>query len=443
MKVLLISLGCDKNRVDSEYMLGNLVAHRMEVTDDEAEADVIIVSTCCFILDAQEESVETILDMAAYRAAGSCRALIVCGCLAERYREEIMTEIPEVDAVLGTHSTERIWEAIERVLAGERYTAYDPLDILETHTAGRCVSTGGHSAFLKIAEGCDMHCTYCVIPSLRGPYRSVPMEDLLREARELASQGVKELILVAQETTRYGMDIDGKKALPALLYALNEIEGFRWIRVMYAYPEAVDGELVAAIRDCEKVCHYLDMPIQHCSDEVLRRMGRRTDKQSLVAVIRALREAVPDIALRTTVICGFPGETEAQHEELLDFLDEMEFERLGAFPYSAEDGTPAASYPDPVSEETKMARQAAVMELQQAVSRQHNEALIGTTLPVMIEGKVADEAVYVARSFRDAPDVDGYVFVETDRPLASGDFLRVTVTDAREYDLIAVPAEER
>ncbi len=443
MNVLFISLGCDKNRVDSEYMLGKLVQHGFTVTDDEADADVIVVNTCCFILAAKEESIETILEMAARRAEGSCKALLVCGCLAERYREEIRAEIPEVDAVLGTNATEQIVAAIQTVLDGQHCEIYEPLDTLERHTAARCVSTGGYSAYLKIAEGCDKRCTYCIIPSLRGPYRSVPMEDLLKEAKSLAAQGVKELILVAQETTLYGIDLYGEKSLHRLLRALNEIDALRWIRLLYCYPEEIDAPLIAAMRDCEKVCRYLDLPIQHCNTELLRRMGRRTDRESLTAVVGNLREALPDITLRTTVLCGFPGETQAQHEELLDFIDEMAFDRLGAFAYSAEEGTPAAAYPGQVPKKRKERWRNEVMERQRAVSRKKNETFLGRDLLVLVEGKVADEDVYIGRSVRDAPEVDGSVFIETDEMLLSGDFAEITVTGADDYDLIGVPAPKQ
>ncbi len=436
MKVLFISLGCDKNLVDSEYMLGKLAENQFTITDDEAEADVIVVNTCCFIGDALEESINTILEMAAFRTEGSCMALIVCGCLAERYRDEIFKEIPEVDAVLGTNSTEHIIDAVNSILAGNKYQLFEPIDTLESHDAARCVSTGGHYAYLKIAEGCGKHCTYCVIPSIRGPYRSVPMEDLIREAGDLSAGGVKELILVAQETTLYGADLYGKKSLDVLLRKLNDIDGLRWIRLLYCYPEEITPELIEAVRDCEKVCHYIDMPIQHCSTQVLKRMGRRTDKESIIRMITDLRRAVPDIALRTTVICGFPGETQEQHEELLDFIDEMEFDRLGAFAYSQEEGTPAADYPDQIDEETKELWQSEVMELQREVILDKNDEMTGQKLTVMIEGKVVDEDVYIGRSFRDAPDVDGYVFVETGKPLMSGDFVNVRITGADEYDLI-------
>ena len=436
MKVLFISLGCDKNLVDSEFMLGKLTQHKFTVTDDETEADVIVVNTCCFIHDAKEESIQSILDMAQYRTDGSCKALIVCGCLAERYRDEILKEIPEVDAVLGTNSTEQICDAIEKVLLGDKYEAYEPLTGIEKHEAKRSVSTGGHYAHLKIAEGCSKHCTYCIIPSIRGDFRSVPMEEILSQARDLAEAGVKELILVAQETTLYGIDLYGKKSLHILLNELNKIPGIYWIRLMYCYPEEIYDELIEAIRDNEKVCHYIDMPIQHINSEILKRMGRKTNREMLEEKIAALRTAIPDIAIRTTLICGFPGETQEQHEELMEFLNETEFDRLGAFTYSPEENTPAASFENQIEEPVKEDWQADVMELQEEIILDKNETMIGQEILVMIEGKVADENAYVGRSYRDAPDIDGLVFVNTDQELVSGDFAKVRITGAYEYDLI-------
>ena len=436
MKVLFISLGCDKNLVDSEFMLGKLTQHKFTVTDDEQEADVIVVNTCCFIHDAKEESIQSILDMAQYRTNGSCKALIVCGCLAERYRDEILKEIPEVDAVLGTNSTEQICNAIERVLLGDKYEAYEPLTGIEKHEAKRSVSTGGHYAHLKIAEGCSKHCTYCIIPSIRGEFRSVPMEEILSQARDLAEAGVKELILVAQETTLYGIDLYGKKSLHILLNELNKIPGIYWIRLMYCYPEEIYDELIEAIRDNEKVCHYIDMPIQHINSDILKRMGRKTNREMLEEKIAALRAAIPDIAIRTTLICGFPGETPKQHEELMEFINETEFDRLGAFTYSPEENTPAATFDNQVDESVKEDWQADVMELQEEIILDKNETMVGQEILVMIEGKVADENVYVGRSYRDAPDIDGLVFVNTDTELVSGDFAKVHITGAYEYDLI-------
>ena len=436
MKVLFISLGCDKNLVDSEFMLGKLTQHKFIVTDDETQADVIVVNTCCFIHDAKEESIQSILDMAQYRTSGSCKALIVCGCLAERYRDEILKEIPEVDAVLGTNSTEKICEAIEKVLLGDKYEVYEPLTNIESHEAKRSVSTGGHYAHLKIAEGCSKHCTYCIIPSIRGDFRSVPMEEILSQARDLAEAGVKELILVAQETTLYGIDLYGKKSLHILLNELNKIPGIYWIRLMYCYPEEIYDELIEAIRDNEKVCHYIDMPIQHINSDILKRMGRKTNREMLEEKIAALRASIPDIAIRTTLICGFPGETSQQHEELMEFLNETEFDRLGAFTYSPEENTPAATFDNQVEESVKEDWQADVMELQEEIILDKNETMIGQEILVMIEGKVADENAYVGRSYRDAPDIDGLVFVNTEAELVSGDFVKVRITGAYEYDLI-------
>lgn len=436
MKVLFISLGCDKNLVDSEFMLGKLSRHQFTITDDETEADIIVVNTCCFIHDAKEESIQSILDMAEYRTKGTCKALVVCGCLAERYRDEILTEIPEVDAVLGTNSTERILDAIENVLQGKKFEAYEPLSGIEKHDAKRSVSTGGHYAHLKIAEGCNKHCTYCIIPSIRGEFRSVPMEELIGQAKELAESGVRELILVAQETTLYGVDLYGKKSLHLLLNELNKIPGIYWIRLMYCYPEEIYDELIDSIRDNEKVCHYIDMPIQHINSEILKRMGRRTNREMLIEKIAALREAIPDIAIRTTLICGFPGETDMQHEELMQFINDTEFDRLGAFTYSPEEGTPAAGFPEQIEEEKKADWQADVMELQEEIILDKNEDMIGRELYVMIEGKVADENAYIGRSYRDAPDIDGYVFINTDEEMMSGDFAKVRIIGAYEYDLI-------
>ncbi len=436
MKLLFVSLGCDKNLVDSEYMLGMLADAGIEITDDEREADIIIVNTCCFINDAKEESVNSILEMAQLKTEGSCKALIVTGCLAERYREEIETEIPEVDAILGTNSYDDIVNAVKQALEGKKYEHFAALEGMPGVKAKRILTTGGHYAYLKIAEGCNKHCTYCIIPSIRGSYRSVPIEELVVQARELAESGVKELILVAQETTLYGIDLYGKKSLHRLLDALNEIPGLVWIRILYCYPEEIYDELIDAIKRNNKVCHYLDMPIQHANDEILKRMGRRTSKKDLVCIIEKLRKEIPDIALRTTLICGFPGETEAQHEELMQFVNDMEFERLGAFAYSPEEGTPAAEFPDQLEEETKLTWKDDVMELEQEIIFDQNEELTGKEIWAFIEGKVADENAYVGRTYRDAPGVDGYIFINTEEELMSGDFVKVKITGAYEYDLI-------
>lgn len=436
MKILFISLGCDKNLVDSEHMLGLLVKHGYEITDDETQADIIVINTCCFIHDAKEESIENILQMAEYKKQGSCKVLLVTGCMAERYREEIHQEIPEVDAVLGTNSYDRIVLAIEDVLRGSHYEDYAELTGIPKTDGGRIVTTGGYYEYLKIAEGCDKHCTYCIIPKLRGSYRSVPMEDLLEEARTMAAGGVRELVLVAQETTLYGTDLYGKPSLHLLLKELCKIPELYWIRILYCYPEEIDDSLIQVMKEEPKICHYLDLPIQHASTEILRRMGRRTSREDLEEIIGKLRREIPDIAIRTTLITGFPGETKEQHEELMDFVDQMEFDRLGVFTYSPEEGTPAAQMEDQIPEEVKEDRQAELMELQQEIAFDLAEDMIGREVLVMIEGKVADENAYVGRTYKDAPNVDGLIFVNTDEELMSGDFARVKVTGAAEYDLI-------
>ena len=436
MNILFISLGCDKNLVDSEVMLGLLDSKGYQIVDDETLADIIVVNTCCFIHDAKEESIQTILDMAQYKTEGRLKAVVVTGCLAQRYQQEILEEIPEVDAVLGTTSYDKIVDAVEEALEGQGHVKMQDLDALPLVETKRLVTTGGHFAYLKIAEGCDKHCTYCIIPKIRGNYRSVPMERLIKEAQELAEQGVKELILVAQETTVYGMDLYGRKSLSKLLRELCKISGIRWIRILYCYPEEIDEELIQTIKEEPKICHYLDLPIQHASDGVLKRMGRRTSKAQLVEIIGRLRQEIPDITLRTTLITGFPGETKEQHEELMEFVDEMEFERLGVFTYSQEEDTPAAGFEDQVEEEVKEDRQAEIMELQQEIVFEQAESMIGREVLVMIEGKVADENAYVGRTYRDAPNVDGLIFVNTEEELMSGDFARVRVTGAAEYDLI-------
>ena len=436
MKILFISLGCDKNLVDSEEMLGLLNSRGYTFTDDETEADVIIINTCCFINDAKEESVQMILEMAEYKKTGKCKALIVTGCMAQRYKQEILDEVSEVDQVLGTTAYEKIVEAVDEALAGSRGVEEKPLSYLPQTDAKRMVTTGGHYAYLKIAEGCNKCCTYCIIPKLRGRYRSVPMERLIEQAKELAAQGVKELILVAQETTVYGVDLYGKKSLHLLLEQLCRISGLRWIRILYCYPEEIYEDLIQTMKREEKICHYLDLPIQHASDAVLRRMGRRTTRADLEQIVTHLREEIPDIVLRTTLIAGFPGETEEQHQEVMEFIDEMEFDRLGVFTYSQEEDTPAASMPDQIDEETKLNWQEELMELQQEIAFDRAEERTGSVVTAMIEGKVADEDAYVARTYGDAPNVDGLLFVQTTEELNSGDFVRVRITGAVEYDLI-------
>lgn len=441
-KVMFVSLGCDKNLVDSEMMLGMLAKSGYAFTDDEREADVVVINTCCFINDAKEESINTILEMAQLRKSGAIEGLIVAGCLAQRYQEEIRTEIPEVDVIMGTMAIDEIVKALDEVCRGERKDHYKDLAARPLTGVERVITTGGHYAYLKIAEGCDKHCTYCIIPKVRGSYRSVPMESLLHEAARLAEQGVKELILVAQETTLYGMDLYGHKALPELLRGLCGIDGLLWIRILYCYPEEMDDELIETIRAEEKICHYLDLPIQHASDRILKKMGRRTSREQLEQRIFKLRQEIPDICLRTTLITGFPGETQEDHEQLLDFIDRMEFDRLGVFPYSQEEDTPAALMEDQIAEEVKQQRFAELMELQQEIAFAAAEDMVGNVVTAVIEGRVVDEDAYVARTYKDAPGVDGLLFVNTARELMTGDFVRVRISGAYEYDLMGVLEDE-
>lgn len=417
-------------------MLGMLTSKGYEITDDENEADVVVVNTCCFIGDAKEESIHNILEMAELRKAGDIKALIVTGCLAQRYKEEVQTEIPEVDAIIGTTAIDAIVETLEDVLAGQGHNHIEDINRTPVYDKSRIVTTGGHYAYLKIAEGCDKRCSYCIIPKVRGNYRSIPMESLLAEARKLVEFGAKELILVAQETTLYGKDLYGEKSLPRLLHELCKIDGLYWIRILYCYPEEITDELIETIRTEEKVCHYLDIPIQHASDNILKRMGRRTNQAELRDMIARLRERIPDICLRTTLITGFPGETQEDHEELMAFVDEMEFDRLGVFTYSAEEDTPAAEFEDQIEEEIKKDRQAEIMELQQEIAFEKAENAVGRTVLAMIEGRLPNENAYAARTYMDAPNVDGLVFVQTSRELMTGDFVKVKITGSYEYDLI-------
>lgn len=436
MKILFVSLGCDKNLVDTEMMLGLLGREGYSFTDDEKEAEIVVVNTCCFIGDAKEESINTLLEMAELKESGQIKALIAAGCLAQRYREEIQKEIPQVDAIVGTNGMREIADAVRETLEGKGRNHYGEPDSAPMALGDRVLTTGGHYAYLKIAEGCNKHCTYCIIPKVRGNYRSVPLEELVTQAEQLAEQGVRELILVAQETTLYGTDLYGGKSLPDLLRKLAMISGIKWIRIMYCYPEEITEELIETIAQEPKVCHYLDIPIQHAADGVLKRMGRRTHQEELRRQISRLRERIPDICLRTTLISGFPGETEEDFQELYRFVNEIEFDRLGVFTYSQEEDTTAADMPDQVEEEVKEFRRDELMELQQAISFDKAENMVGRVLEVMVEGKVADEDVYVTRTYRDAPGVDGYLFLNTTAALMTGDFVRVLVTDYNEYDLI-------
>lgn len=442
MNILFTSLGCDKNLVDSEVMLGLLAEKGYSFTDEEEQADIVIVNTCCFINDAKEESINTLLDMAELKNTGRVRALIAAGCLAQRYEKEIADEIPEVDAVIGTASVDAIVQTVEEVLAGKHINHMEPLDRALTGDRKRVVTTGGHYSYLKIAEGCEKNCTYCIIPKIRGNYRSVPMEQLLAEAKRLVEGGVKELILVAQETTLYGKDLYGTKKLPELLHKLCRIPELQWIRILYCYPEEITEELIETIRTEEKICNYLDIPIQHGSDAILRRMGRKTDSAQIKNIIYRLRERIPDICIRTTLITGFPGETKEDHDILMEFVKELRFDRLGVFCYSPEEDTPAAGMPGQLEEDVKEKRKAELMELQQEIAFEAAENMEGRELTAMIEGRVAEEDAYVARTYKDAPDVDGYLFLNTDRQLISGNFVKARVTGAYEYDLIGEICDE-
>jgi len=449
MKIFFVSLGCDKNLVDSEKMLGILSGKGYEFTDDEADADIIIINTCCFIGDAKEESISEIIRLGELKQSGKLKVLIAGGCLAQRYADEIFGDLPELDAVIGTMSIGRIAEVLDEVLENKSLGKEDakvkevlPLDTKPFADSHRSLTTGGHYAYLKIAEGCDKRCTYCIIPYVRGSYRSIPMEDLVKEATSLAEGGVKELILVAQETTLYGKDIYGHKALPELLKKLCAIEGISWIRILYAYPEEITDEIIDVMADEPKICKYLDLPIQHCSDDVLRRMGRRTSKKSIEELIEKLRTRIPGICLRTSLISGFPGETQEEFEELYRFVNETEFDRLGVFTYSREEGTPAAEMEDQIDEKTAASRRDEIMELQQAVSFDLNESHVGEELEVLIEGYLPDEHVYVGRTYRDAPGVDGLFFVNFEGELMTGDIVRARVTEALGYDLSGVMINE-
>lgn len=442
MKILFVSLGCDKNLVDTENMLGILKNKGFEFTDDEWEADIIAINTCCFIGDAKQESINTILEMAEHKKDARCKVLVVAGCLAHRYQDEIIKEIPEVDAFVGTSSYDKIADMINSVLEEKGISNFvEDANRMPMVEADRIVTTPGYYEYLKIAEGCDKHCTYCVIPKVRGSFRSFPIEYLVNQTKKLVEGGVKEIILVAQETTLYGVDLYGKKSLPKLLHNLGLIEGLEWIRILYCYPEEINDELIEVIKNEPKVCHYLDMPIQHASDNILKRMGRRTSKQELTDIVAKLRREIPDIALRTTLITGFPSETDVDHEEVMQFIDECEFDRLGVFTYSREEDTVAAQMPDQIDEEIKEKYRDELMQLQQEISADRSAAMIGRIVRVMIEGFIPEDNTYVGRSYKDAPNVDGLVFVECDRELMSGDFIDVKITGSTEYDLIGTIVE--
>jgi ribosomal protein S12 methylthiotransferase len=437
VNIFFVSLGCDKNLVDSEMMITSLRKNGFVLTDDIEDADVIVVNTCCFIGDAKEESINTLIEMGGYKE-GRCKLLVAAGCLAQRYHNEIKEDIPEVDLIVGTMGYEDLSEKINEALGGKGVLeSLKDIDYLPTPLTDRDSMSGGYYAYLKIAEGCDKCCTYCVIPKVRGHYRSVPMDNLIAQAKHLVANGAKELILVAQETTLYGKDIYGEKSLPKLLEELSKIDELKWIRILYCYPEEITDELISAIKNLPKVCHYLDMPIQHGSDDVLRRMGRWTNREQIEKTVAKLREEIPDIALRTTLITGFPGETEDDFEQVKEFVKKMEFDRLGVFTYSREEDTPAAEMDGQIDEEVKEARRDEIMQIQQDIAFDKSNSRVGEIYEVMIEGRLPDEGVYIARTYMDAPDVDGYVFIQSDYNLDSGDFVKVEVTRSDEYDLIA------
>ncbi|MBD9290515.1 MAG: 30S ribosomal protein S12 methylthiotransferase RimO [Coprococcus eutactus] len=437
MKVLLISLGCDKNLVDSEVMLGLLNKAGHQLTNDETEADVVVVNTCAFISDAKEESINTIIEMGELKKTGKLKKLIVAGCLSQRYKDEIMKELPEIDVIIGATNYDKIVEAI----GTDEESIVDDINYTPRPIAERIVTTNASMAYFKIAEGCNKLCTYCIIPHIRGRYRSMPMDSLIASAEKLASDGIKELVLVAQETTLYGVDLYGEKKLPELLTKLSEIEGIEWIRLLYCYPEEITDELIEVMATNPKICHYVDIPIQHSENAILKRMGRRTSREDIVELVGRLRTAMPDIAIRTTLISGFPGETQELHDGLVDFVDECEFDRLGVFTYSPEEGTPAAEYEDQVDGELAAKWRDEIMELQQEISYEKNQQMIGSAQKVLIEGYLVDDDVYVGRTYRDAPGVDGIVFVSAPYELISGSFVDVKITEANEYDLTGVIVE--
>ncbi len=433
-----------------------LSQHGYEITDDESQAEAAVVNTCCFIGDAKEESINTILELAEYRVRGQYKALIVTGCLAQRYQDEVLKEIPEIDRIIGIASIERIVEALDSVLAENENKEFDPrksyIEDLSKKPLGnmkRVQTTGGQFNYIKIAEGCNKNCTYCVIPSVRGRYRSVPMEDIIEEAKALTLQGTTELILVAQETTLYGVDLYGEKRLPELLKRLSDIEDLKWIRIMYCYPEEITDDLIATIKELPKVCNYLDIPIQSGSDHILRQMGRKTNRKEIEERISYIREQIPDICLRTTLIAGFPGETEEDHKETLEFVKNMKFDRLGCFTYSQEEDTVAAALPDQIPEEVKEKRRDEIMELQQEIAFKAASERVGKKVSCVIEGRIADDDedeygyTYVARTYMDAPDVDGYLFImDVPYDLMSGQFVDVLITGSNDYDLVGELVKE-
>lgn len=436
-KVYFETLGCSKNQVDTEVMIGLMTQNNYYFTTDVEEAEVIVVNTCGFIESAKVESINTILELLDYKENGECKVFVVTGCMAERYSEDLIKELPEVDAFIGTTKFDEILPIVDEVLnSGVSSVNTGNIDKHFDENLPRHLLTPDHFAYLKIAEGCDNFCTYCIIPKLRGKFRSRKLEDVVTEAKKLASIGVKELIIIAQDTTRYGLDIYGDYKLADLLEELNAIEGIKWIRLQYCYPDVIDQKLINAIANCDKVVKYLDIPIQHGSDSVLKRMNRRTTKAHIRETIESLRALIPNIVIRTTLIVGFPGETDEEFNELLDFVNELKFDKLGAFIYSMEEDTAAALLPNQVDEDIKTDRHAKILQAQMYISQQKLESFIGREIEVVIEEEVEGEEVYVARSSQDAPEVDGVVYVNTSSTFNIGDFIRVKIIDSMEYDLI-------
>ncbi|MBS4868083.1 MAG: 30S ribosomal protein S12 methylthiotransferase RimO [Eubacterium sp.] len=439
-KISFVSLGCDKNLIDSEIMLGLIDEDGYTITYDDSEADIIIINSCGFIMDANQEAIDKVLEMADYKKEGHCKALIVTGCMAQRYKDEIFEALPEVDAVVGTGDFESIGDVIKRLLEGEKQvklvTNKEHL-LNPDNSYKRIITTTGGFSYLKIAEGCDNHCTYCTIPSLRGHYRSRTIDSLVKEAEILASKGVRELILIAQDTSLYGSDIYGKKSLPELLRKLSQIEDIKWLRILYCYPENITDELIDEMASNPKVLHYLDMPIQHSEDRILKLMGRRSTNAGLKKIIGKMREKMPDMCIRTTLITGFPSETQDEFKAQCDFIKEVKFDRLGVFTYSPEDGTPAARMDNQIDEDVKAERKDYLLQVQKGVSVNICQQYVGKILEVIVEGKIEDDDnVYCGRSYRDCYEIDGFVFFKSEDELLAGDFYKIKITEAGDYDLI-------
>lgn len=440
LKAAIVSLGCSKNLIDSEVMVQSIINDDYEITNDVKTAEVIIVNTCGFIESAKQESIDTILEMSKYKNNGKCKVLIASGCMAERYNEELLKELPELDAVVGTGDYKDIAEVVKQTLSGKKVVRYGHQEQFDIDKLPRRISTVGASSYLKIAEGCDNRCSYCIIPAIRGRYRSRRLEDIIDEAEELSKNGIKELNIIAQDITRYGTDLYGKHMLGELLKKVAEIEGVEWIRLLYSYPDEFNDELIEAIAKEKKVCKYLDIPIQHASNSILKKMARRSTKEKVLELIGKLRESMPDIVLRTTFIVGFPGETEDDFSELYNFVKEVKFNRLGVFAYSREEDTPAYNMPDQIDESVKQERLKKIMLLQKKISRENNRNLIGKTLKVLIEGFSEDG--YFGRSYMDAPEIDGIVYFKSSKHLIPGDFCYVNINKAYEYDLVGERIDE-